>query len=110
LGRKKSVDRYMYSAYNYMYYTYGDLKMIGLSKNSVKLLKLFYGHPHESFYIQQIGRLIGKKPGVFQRMLYKLEKEGILISEFKANARFFHVNKSCPIYSELKSIVAKTGI
>jgi len=83
--------------------------MLGLSKNTIKLLKLFYNHPNESFYIQQIGRLIGKKPGVFQRMLYKLEKDGILKSQFLANARFFRLNKNCPIYNELKSIISKTG-
>lgn len=84
--------------------------MLGLSKNTIKLLKLFYRHPNESFYIQQIGRLVGKKPGVFQRMLYKLEKDGILKSHFLANARFFQVNKNCPIYNELKSIISKTVV
>ncbi len=82
--------------------------MIDLSKNAVKLLKLFYGHPDDSFYIQQIGRLLKKKPGVFQRMLYKLEKQGVLKSEYQANARFFRVNKEYTIYKELKSIISKT--
>jgi len=83
--------------------------MIKLSKNSSRLLKLFYAHPDDSFYIQQIGRILHKKPGVFQRMLYNLEKQGVLKSEYKANARFFRANKSYPIYHELKSIVSKTA-
>ncbi|MBU2494997.1 MAG: nucleotidyltransferase domain-containing protein [Candidatus Omnitrophota bacterium] len=37
-----------------------------------------------------------------------MEKEGILVSEYKANARYFKVNKGYPLYQELKSIVFKT--
>jgi len=80
-----------------------------LSKNIVRLLKLFYGHPEKQYYMQEIGRLLGKKPGVFQRSLNNLYKDGLLISEYKANARFFSINKHHPIYSELKSIISKTA-
>lgn len=83
--------------------------MLYLSKNAAKLLKLFLGQPEEAFYIQQLGRILKKKPGVFQRTLYKMEKQGILKSEYKANARFFKINKGYPVYRELKSIVSKTG-
>ena len=83
--------------------------MLFLSKNAAKLLKLFLGQPEEAFYIQQLGRILKKKPGVFQRTLYKMEKQGILKSEYKANARFFRINKSYPVYRELKSIVSKTS-
>lgn len=37
-----------------------------------------------------------------------MEKEGILISEYKANARYFKANKDYPLYKEIKSIVFKT--
>ena len=79
-----------------------------LSKNKLKLLKLFYDHPAGEFYIQEIGRKLGKKPGVFQRALNNLYKDGLLLSEYKANARFFRINKDNPIYNELRSIVSKT--
>jgi predicted nucleotidyltransferase len=79
-----------------------------LTKNRAELLSLFFTNPERSFYIQEIGRILGKKPGVFQRTLNKMEKEGILISEYKANARYFKANKDYPLYKELKSIVFKT--
>ncbi|MDD5465528.1 MAG: hypothetical protein PHP73_04195 [Candidatus Omnitrophica bacterium] len=79
-----------------------------LNKNTIKLLKLFYKHPESQFYIQQIGRLLGKKPGVFQRTLNNLYKDGLLLSEYKANARFFRINKNYYIYNELKSIIDKS--
>lgn len=81
--------------------------MLDLTKNKIKLLKLFYDHPEESFYLQEIGRRIGKKPGVFQRTINGLEKQGFLTSEYKANARFFKANTKSGIYPELRAIVLK---
>jgi predicted nucleotidyltransferase len=78
------------------------------SKNRAQLLRLFYTNPDRAFYIQEIGRILGKKPGVFQRMLNNLEREGILTSEYKANIRYFRANKNYPLFKELKSIVFKT--
>ena len=82
--------------------------MSPLTKNKAELLNLFLTNPDRSFYMQEIGRILGKKPGTFQRTLNNMVSEGILTSEYKANARFFKANKKCPIYKELKSIVFKT--
>ena len=82
--------------------------MSPLTKTRADLLKLFLTNPVRSFYMQEIGRILGKKPGAFQRTINKMVSEGILISEYRANARFFRANKKCPIYKELKSIVFKT--
>ena len=79
-----------------------------LTKNRAELLRLFLTNPDQSFYIQETGRILGKKPGIFQRTLNNMEKEGILVSEYKANARYFKANKDYPLYKELKSIVFKT--
>lgn len=81
--------------------------MFGLTKNKFRLLKLFYEHPGESFYLQQIGRMIGKKPGVFQRAINHLEEEGLLTSEYKANARFFQANTKSPQYNEWRNLILK---
>lgn len=79
-----------------------------LTKNKAELLKVFFTNPEQSFYMQEIGRAIGKKPGVFQRVLNNLLEEGILESERRANARYFWINKNYPLYEELKSIIFKT--
>ncbi len=52
--------------------------------------------------------MLGKKPGIFQRTLNRMVEEGILLSEYRANARYFRANKNYPLYEELKSIVFKT--
>lgn len=58
--------------------------------------------------MQEVGRILGKKPGVFQRTLNNLVSEGIVESEHKANVRYFKANKRYPLYKEMKSIVFKT--
>jgi predicted nucleotidyltransferase len=82
--------------------------MLKLSRNKALLLRLFYTNPDHQFYIHEIGRILNKKPGVFQRTLYEMEREGILRSEYKANARYFRANRDYPLYDEYKSIVFKT--
>ena len=79
-----------------------------LTKNRAELLKLFFTNPDKAFYMQEIGRILDKKPGTFQRTLNNLVSEGILESEYKANARFFKVKKNYPLFKELKNIVFKT--
>ncbi|MFH1380399.1 MAG: hypothetical protein ABII23_08985 [bacterium] len=78
------------------------------SKNRAKLLRLFLKKPDQSFYMQEIGRMLRKKPGTFQRTLNNMVSEGILHSEYKAHARYFKINKKYQLYSEVKSIVSKT--
>ena len=78
------------------------------TKNRAELLSLFFTNPDKFFYMQEIGRILNKKPGVFQRTLNNMVLEGILVSEYRANSRYFTVNKNNPIYKELKSIIFKT--
>jgi len=79
-----------------------------LTENKVELLSIFLLNPDRSFYMQEIGRVLGKKPGVFQRTLNNFVEEGVLESERRANARYFWINKKYPLFQELKSIVSKT--
>jgi hypothetical protein len=71
-----------------------------LTKNKAELPKLFFTNPEKSFYMQEIGRILGRKPGVFQRTLNNMVAEGILKSEYKANARYFGINRQYPLYKE----------
>ena len=80
-----------------------------LTKNRAELLRLFFTNPDRDFYMGEIGRILDKKPGAFQRTLNSMVSEGILSSEYRAHARFFKVNKDYPLYRELKSIVFKTA-
>ncbi|MBI5554561.1 MAG: nucleotidyltransferase domain-containing protein [Elusimicrobia bacterium] len=80
-----------------------------LSSNRELLLSIFFTNPDKSYYLQEIGRIVGKKPGNFQRTINKIVDEGILTSEYKGNLRFFQINKGYPFYKELRKIVLGTA-
>ncbi len=105
--KSHTIDIRMRDAYNCMLNAYNYI-MKELAKNRAAILALLLTNPERSFYLQEIGRTIGKKPGVFQRTINRLVQEGILVSEYRANARYFMANKDYPLYRELKSIVFKT--
>ncbi|MFA6973276.1 MAG: nucleotidyltransferase domain-containing protein [Parcubacteria group bacterium] len=81
---------------------------LNFTKKQVQILEIFFHDPGKSFYLRQLARMLGVEPGVFQRDINKLEEKGVLLSEFKANSRFFQLNKKYPLYAELKSIFFKT--
>lgn len=80
-----------------------------LTKNQRLLLRLLFTNPEKSFYMQEIGKILGKKPGVFQRTLNGLVEDGFLTSEFRANSRYFQANTKHTLYPEFKKIVEKTA-
>lgn len=82
--------------------------VLNFTKNKTLLLEIFFANPEKTYYLRELGRLIGKEPGVFQRDINGLAERDILISEYKANSRFFRLNKTHPLYKELKSIFFKT--
>ena len=59
--------------------------------------------------MQELGRILGKKPGVFQRTLNALAEEGFVLSEYRGHARFFQANTKHPLFPELRKIIAKTA-
>jgi len=78
------------------------------TKNQTLILEIFFNHPEKSYYLRELGRMINKEPGVFQRDINKLVKSGILISEYQAKSRFFKLDKNHLLYKEIKSIFFKT--
>jgi len=81
---------------------------IKFTKNQTLILEIFFNDSEKSYYLRELGRMIGKQPGIFQKDINTLEKKGILTSEYQSNSRFFKLNKNYHLYSELKSIFFKT--
>lgn len=104
---KLKIDWSINRAYNYMHKAY-KIKMFNFKKNQILILELFFKDPEKSYYFGEIGVLLNKKPGVFQKAIEALVKDNILLSEYMANSRFFKLNKNYPLYEELKSIYFKT--
>ncbi len=81
--------------------------MLNINGAGEELLSIFYLNAEKEFYMHELGRMLGKKPGVFQRSINKLVDEGILTSEYRANIRYFKVNKKYALYKELKGLILK---
>lgn len=78
------------------------------SKARRKILTLFLTHPEQKFYYNQIIRDLDITPSAVQNELGKLTDIGFLTSEKEVKVRYYQINKSFPLYNELKSIIYKT--
>ena len=69
------------------------------------LLAYSFNHPEESFYVRELSGLIQEDPGNLSRELRRLEEEGIYSSRIRGNAKFYSLNRSYPLFREVKKIV-----
>jgi predicted nucleotidyltransferase len=74
-----------------------------------KILALLVNQPDKEYYMSEIGRVLNKKPGVFQKGLNSLEKQNIITSRKIGGTKFVKINKEYPLFSEIKSIIQKTS-
>ncbi len=79
-----------------------------ISKVRVKILELFLSSPGEIYHVRDIVRRVDEEINAVRRELARLEKTGLLASEWRANRRFYSVKKDFIFYSELLSIINKT--
>lgn len=79
-----------------------------ISKVRVKILELFLGNPGEMYHVREIVRRVGEEINAVRRELARLEKTGLLASEWRANRRFYSVKKDYIFYFELLSMINKS--
>lgn len=85
-----------------------DISNIFKSKVRKALFRLYFTNPESEYYLRELERTLGIPVAVVRKELTRLEKDGIFISRKKANLVFYSVNKSYPLFAELKSIISKT--
>ena len=85
-----------------------DIMNISRSKLREELLRHYFLHPGERYYLRELERLLGFPVGNIRRELTKLKKIGLFSSEKVGNLVYFSLNKKCPLYNEIKSVVLKT--
>ena len=73
-----------------------------------QLLGIFFGHPDQSFYLNQIVRLAGVGTGSVQRELKRLAEAGVLTVQRVGNQKHYRANREIPIFPELCNIARKT--
>ena len=85
------------------------LEELFVSRVRVKILQLFLSNPQDSlFHVREIVRRVSEEINAVRRELARMEKYGMVSSEWRANRRLYKFKKDYLFYKELLSLVAKT--
>jgi len=85
-----------------------DISNLFKSKTRKGLFKLYFTNPQGEYYLRGLERLLNIPVSMIRKELIRLEQEGIFFSQRNGNRTYYLLNKSYPLFSELKSIVFKT--
>jgi len=80
-----------------------------LPRTRRNVLALLFGHPDEAFYLRQVVRVTGSGRGAVARELGELAEAGVVTRERKGNSTYYQADPTCPLFSELKSMMLKTA-
>ncbi|MFH1456700.1 MAG: hypothetical protein ABIF17_01165 [Patescibacteria group bacterium] len=78
------------------------------SRTRVKILRLFYANPDQDYFVREITRRIGEQINSVRRELNNLSKIGILTFEDKNRKKYYTVDQSFILYSELRGLFLKS--
>jgi len=82
-----------------------------VSKVRVKLLQLFLTSGEPLLHVREIVRRVSEEINAVRRELLRMEKFGMVSSEWRANRRLYHFRKDYIFYAQLLQMVVKsTGI
>ena len=79
-----------------------------LKNGKGEILNILFNNPEKKFFLSEISKILGRKPGNYKKYIDDFVEEGILLEERKGNMRFFWLNKEYSLYNEIKLIVLKT--
>jgi len=86
------------------------LEELFVSRVRVKILQLFLSTPQDSlFHVREIVRRVSEEINAVRRELARMEKYGMVTSEWRANRRLYKFRRDYLFYKELLSLVAKTS-
>ena len=86
-----------------------DLCAILFGKTRRAVLAVLYGHPGEAFYLRELARATGVGLGSVQREVKKLTDAGVIRRTTRGRQVYYEANPDCPIFPELRSLMAKTA-
>lgn len=85
------------------------LEELFVSRVRVKILQLFLSSPNDSlFHVREIVRRVSEEINAVRRELARMEKYGMVSSEWRANRRLYRFRRDYLFYKELLSLVSKT--
>ncbi len=82
-----------------------------VSKVRVKMLQLFLGSSEELYHVREIVRRVDEEINAVRRELARMEKFGLVASEWRANRRYYRFRRDYVFYQQLLQMVIKsTGL
>jgi len=85
-----------------------DISKIFKSKTRKELFRLYFTNPDHEYYLRELERLLDIPVSMIRKELNRLEEDRIFLSRRRGNSTYYFLNKSYPLFDELKSIVFKT--
>lgn len=85
------------------------LEDLFISKVRIKMLRQFLINPGQSYHVRELVRQIDEEINAVRRELARMEKAGMVRSEWRANRRYYEFKKEYIFYSELLAMMNKTG-
>lgn len=79
-----------------------------VSKVRVKVLQLFLGSQEQLFHVREIVRRVNEEINAVRRELSRMEKFGLVASEWRANRRLYRFRKDYIFYPQLLGVVTKS--
>ncbi|QQG43604.1 MAG: hypothetical protein HYW45_01130 [Candidatus Daviesbacteria bacterium] len=84
------------------------LEELFVSRVRVKILQLFLSSQDKIFHVREIVRRVDEEINAVRRELSRMEKFGLVSSEWRANRRLYKFRTDYVFYPELLALVAKT--
>jgi predicted nucleotidyltransferase len=78
------------------------------SKARQRLLTYYFANPAARLHLRDLAGRLDIDPANLSKELRRLETEGLFRSEVSGRQKYFQLNREYPLFSELRSIVAKT--
>ena len=79
-----------------------------ISKVRVKILQLFLTSNESLFHVREIVRRVDEEINAVRRELARMEKYGLVSSEWRANRRLYRFREDYKFYPELLGLVVKS--
>ncbi|MCY4420858.1 MAG: nucleotidyltransferase domain-containing protein [Gammaproteobacteria bacterium] len=78
------------------------------NKTQRRILTLIFNNPGESFYTNELIRMVDTGSNAVSKELKRFKQSGILTAEKRGNQVHYQANQNSPIYKELYSLIRKT--
>jgi len=78
------------------------------SKARQRLLTYYFTNPGARHHLRDLADRLSIDPSNLSRELRHLEREGLFRAEVSGRQKYFQLNRGYPLFSEVRSIVAKT--